>query len=254
MLEKLERRFGGYAVSGLIRYVALFNGLVYVLQLVSPGFEQLLVLRPELVLSGEVWRIFTWVFLPETLSPIWIVFALLFLWFLGDLLEDSWGSFRVNLFYASGWFFTTAVGILLPGSGLGPGANVFLNLSILFAAATVQPTYQVYLFFVIPLQLRWLAVISAVLLGLSFLGMSMVSKVAVILSFANYFLFFGPAFFVGWVEKKKQAVRAERFHASMKEQESLHRCAVCGRTEMTNPELEFRVKANGEEYCQEHLV
>lgn len=254
IIEKMERRFGGYAVAGLIRYIVLFNGLVYVLQLLVPGFDQFLLLRPDLVMSGQVWRLFTWVFLPETMSPIWILFALLFLWFLGDLLEESWGSFRVNLFYLSGWFFTTVAGMLLPGSGLGAGANVFLNLSILFAAATMQPAYQVMLFFVIPLQLKWLAILSAVLLGLSALGMPLESKAAVLLSFANYFLFFGPEFVRGKREQGRQSARREKFLSGLAEVESLHRCSVCGRTEVSDPDLEFRVRADGTEFCLEHLA
>jgi membrane associated rhomboid family serine protease len=253
MIDQLEKRFGRYGIPGLIRYVVLFNALVYVLQLVAPGYVSALALIPELVWSGEVWRLFTWVFLPRTLSPIWIFFALLFLWFLGDMLEASWNSFRVTLFYVSGWFLTTLGCMLLPGAGLGPGANLFLNLTVLFAVATLQPNYQILLFFIIPLKLKWLGIISAIFPLLLFFSMPLGGKIALILSFANYLLFFGPPFLREWKLSKKNQSRRERFQASMQELDTVHRCHNCGITEVSNPDADFRVSADGHEYCIEHL-
>jgi len=253
MIEKLEKRFGRFAIPGIIRYVVFFNALVYVLQLVAPGYTASLALLPELVWSGEVWRLFTWVFLPRTLSPIWIFFALLFLWFLGDMLESSWNSFRVTLFYVCGWFLTTLAAMLLPGAGLGPGANIFLNLTVLFAVATLQPNYQILFFFVIPLKLKWLGIISAIFPLLLFFSLPPGGKVALVLSFANYLLFFGPPFFREWKLSQQTQSRRARFEASMAESDTVHRCAECGITEVSNPDAEFRVSADGKEYCLQHL-
>jgi membrane associated rhomboid family serine protease len=253
MIEQLEKRFGRYGIPGLIRYVVLFNALVYVLQLVAPGYTAALALLPELVWQGEIWRLFTWVFLPRTLSPLWIFFALLFLWFLGDMLESSWNSFRVTLFYVCGWFLTTLAVMILPGAGLGPGANLFLNLTVLFAVATLQPNYQIMFFFVIPLKLKWLGIISAIFPVLLFFGLPFGGKVALILSFANYLLFFGPPFVREWKAGRQAESRRARFQASLDGQDTVHRCAACGKTEVSHPEAEFRVSADGQEYCLEHL-
>lgn len=253
MLDHLDSRFGRYAIPGLIRYVVLFNALVYVLQLLAPGYLNLLQLDVAAVYSGEVWRLFTWIFVPRTTSTLWILFALLFLWFLGDLLEASWTAFRVNLFYLSGWFFCTVAALVLPGSNLEPGANFFLNLTVLLAAATLQPNYQILFFFVIPLKLKWLAWISLLAPVLLFLGSSPAGQGAIAMSLANYALFFGPAYFR---ERKTQhvvAARRARFEPAATADETLHRCVVCGRTEESAPDLEFRVARDGREYCSEHL-
>lgn len=253
MIDNLEKRFGWFAIPGLIRYVVLFNALVYVLQLVAPGYTASLALVPEAVWAGEVWRLFTWVFLPRTLSPIWIFFALLFLWFLGDMLDSCWNSFRVTLFYVCGWFLTTLAAMLLPGAGLGPGANLFLNLTVLFAVATLQPNYQILFFFVIPLKLKWLGIISAIFPLLLFFSLPIGGKVALVLSFANYLLFFGPAFFREWTMSQQTRSRRARFEASMAELDTVHRCTICGITEVSHPDAEFRVSADGKEYCLQHL-
>lgn len=253
MLARLESRFGRYAISDIIRYIIMLNALVYVLQLISPGYTAALELHPDQVYAGEIWRIFTWIFIPRAMSPIWMLFALLFFWFLGDLIESAWSSFQVNAFYISGWFLTTVGVFLFPQSGISSSANEFLNLTILFAAATLQPNYQILLFFIIPLKLKWLGLFSGVLSLLLFIGASISGKICIFLSFANYFIFFGPSFFRQQVENRTQAQRRARFEAAMEGSDTLHRCVVCGRTEISHPDLEFRVRVDGKEYCLEHL-
>lgn len=253
MIDRLEPRFGRYALPGLIRYIVLFNALVYVLQLLAPGYLELLTLEPARVFAGEVWRLVTWIFLPRTTSTLWILFALLFLWFLGDLLESSWGAFRVNLFYLSGWFFCTAAALFLPGANLGPGANFFLNLTVLLAAATVQPNYQILVFFILPLKLKWLAWISLLVPALLFAGSAPAGQAAIALSLFNYLLFFGPAFLRDQKQARRTSTRREKFTRATALEDTLHRCAVCGCTELSAPEAEFRVAQNGEEYCLPHL-
>lgn len=253
MIESLERRFGRFAVPDFIRYVVLLNALVYVLQLASPGFVSLLTLSPQDVFAGEVWRLFTWIFIPETLSPLWILFALWFLWFLGDLLEGSWGSFRVNLFYISGWVLTTGAALVLPGAHSGGGANLYLNLSLLLAAATLNPTLEVRLFLILPIQLKWLAWLSLLVPALMFFSASLAGKAAILLCLMNYLLFFGPQFLRNSAAAAKTSRRREKFQSALAEDDTLHRCVVCGKTDRSHPELEFRVSSDDREYCMEHL-
>jgi hypothetical protein len=75
--DRIGQLAGRCAVPGLIRYVALFNALVFILHLLAPGYDSILDLDPALVMRGQVWRLVTWIFIPETLSPFWIFFALL---------------------------------------------------------------------------------------------------------------------------------------------------------------------------------
>ena len=97
--DRLRRIWEYCAVPGLIRYVVLFNALVFILHLLAPGYLSVLELNPALVLRGEIWRLVTWIFIPETLSPFWIFFSLLFLLYLGDGLETAMGAARLTSFY-----------------------------------------------------------------------------------------------------------------------------------------------------------
>ena len=89
LLDKLERRFGFLGIPGLIRIIVGFNALVFVLVRLNPDFVSVLSLDPARIRHGEVWRLVTYIFIPQTFSFLWIVFVLWFLWFIGDGLERA---------------------------------------------------------------------------------------------------------------------------------------------------------------------
>src|SRR5438874_8877787 len=105
-LDKLERRFGFLGIPGLIRIVIGFTALVWALMWLNPNFRFALDLDPARIRHGEVWRLVTYIFLPQTLS-LWIILALWFLWFIGEGLERAWGPFRLTLYFFVGMIGTT---------------------------------------------------------------------------------------------------------------------------------------------------
>src|SRR5437764_15012968 len=119
-LDKLERRFGFLSIPGLIRIVIGFTWLVYVLVYFNRCFELFLTLDPVLILRGQVWRLVTYIFLPQTFSPLWVLLALWFLWFIGEGLERAWGPFRLTLYFVVGMIGTTVPAFFL-GSDLSTG-------------------------------------------------------------------------------------------------------------------------------------
>jgi len=258
--ERLRTILDRCAIPGLIRYVALFNALVFILHLVAPGYSKALDLNPALIMQGEVWRLLTWIFIPETFSPFWIFFSLLFLLYLGDGLEQAVGSSRLTLFYLSGVVLCTAVAFAMVLGGASGAvltrANTFLNLSLLLAYATVYPDFKVLVFFFLPMRIAWLALISAALMILSALGQPPVVAATLGAAFLNYFLFFGRdlrANFGSASASGRSFIPVIGSGQKPTTQEALHRCESCGRTEITHPDLDFRVASSGKEYCWEHL-
>ncbi len=266
--ENLRRTLERCAIPNLIRYVVLFNALVFLLHLLAPGYTSVLTLDPNLVLQGEIWRLVTWIFIPETLSPFWIFFALLFLFYIGDGLESAIGAPRLTLFYVSGVVICTIVSLLfgLAGSGVSlTRGNTFLNLSLLLAYATVFPDFKVLVLFVIPIRISWLALISAFLMIFSSLGQPLVVAATLGASFLNFFLFFHHELRSHFLSLKlsqgilKNTNLAQLNTPSLlkknqqQAEETLHRCEQCGRTELSHPDLDFRVTASGTELCREHL-
>jgi hypothetical protein len=128
-----------------------------------------------------------------------------------------------------------------------------LNSSLFFAFATLYPDVQIYVFFILPLKLKWLAFVSLALLLIPLFGGSLSTKLAILVSFLNYFVFFGPTAYAKLRDRTATDIRKRKFESKASPEDTLHRCAVCKRTEKDSPELEFRVSRNGEEYCLDHL-
>jgi membrane associated rhomboid family serine protease len=243
----LERRAPWLGTPGVLKAVVLLNALTFLLVTLDPAYAGMLALLPEKVMQGELWRLVTYIFVPQTRSWFWIFFLLLFMWFLATALEEHWGALKLNAFYLVGMAGCTVAAFFFGGLS----SNTFLNLSLFFAFATIAPNYEIFLFLILRVKVKYIAWVLAGLFGLQFALLPLGAQMAMIASVANYLLFFGPAFIRQWSENRVSAVRLAKFHGDTAE--ALHRCKKCERTEVSAPELDFRVAADGEEYCTEHL-
>lgn len=249
LLDWLERHLARFAIPRLIRYVVVLNALVFILVTLDPKYVSMLVLDREAILEGQVWRLVSWIFIPDTLSPLWVIFYLMIVWWTGDLLEGTWGAFRLNAYYFLGMFFCVASALIFGASG----GNVFLNLSLFLAVATLVPNLEILFFFVIPLKLKWVALISLLWPAYILITGSLPVKMIVIMCLGNYLIFFGPSFIRRSHERRKLHHRRAKFEAAKDTSPTLHRCEACGITEATDPHADFRVASDGKEYCLRHL-
>lgn len=256
MLDRLESRYGRFAIPGLIRYVVALNTLVYILYKINPNVLLMLVLWPSRILQGEVWRLVTYIFIPQFgtfLLPDWFGAAmyLLFLWWVGNGLEQALGPFRLNLYYFTGMLGITVAAFFFGG---GFGAAI-LNTSLLFAFAQFYPDEVIFVMYVIPAKVKWLAWLAAAGLAYEFITSgNWEYRVSLVVALANYVIFFGPQIYRDARVRQQVAERRRKFEvAKAPESATLHECATCHRTEATNPELDFRVARDGQEYCREHL-
>jgi membrane associated rhomboid family serine protease len=250
LLDKLERRFGFLAIPGLIRIVVAFNALVFVLVRLNPSFQYVLDLNPARIMRGEVWRLVTYIFLPQTFSPWWIIFVLWFLWYIGEGLEQAWGAFRLTLYFFLGMVGTTIAAFFF-GANF---SNSMLTAGLFFAFARFYPNEIIYVFFILPLKIKWLAWVMAAFLFFGLVVGSASYRMAAVAGLSNYLIFFGPGLIREARNRQEVTVRRKRFESSAQDKnEPLHRCAVCGATELSDSTLDFRVARDGEEYCMAHL-
>jgi membrane associated rhomboid family serine protease len=256
-LDRLERRFGRYAIGQLIVYIVGINALVYMLRYGMPQSDAIskLWLDPHLILQGEVWRLITWIFIPPSASLIWIFFILYFSYMVGIGLEHEWGSFKFNVYYFTGMAVTVLAAFIV---GQGSTA-IYLNLSLFLAFAMIYPDYEILLFFILPVKVKYLAWVNWAFIVFTVLTAPLAGKAAALVSVANYFLFFGPD--IIRKAKDRGAVYQRRgsfsrsFNAPLKKG-TIHTCAVCGMTEGDDPMMEFRYCSTCEgtyEYCMKHL-
>ena len=306
MLDKLERKLGKYAIPNLMNY--LIGGYIigYACTLLLPGILSYMTLEPKLIISGfQFWRIITWVLIPPQSPGIFTIIMLFFYWQLGRQLENIWGTFRFNV-YIIGGILITVIGafiyygavLLVDNISIGMGqyfSTYYINMSIFLAFALSIPDMQILLYFIIPIKMKWLAIVYAGFVTYSFLATPVITeKVSIGCSLLNFIIFFLSSrefkdirtrIFRGKNKGRRtynsgnssrnytnrfgsgfnpySSARARSSSSSAGEgagrargQISRHKCAICGRTEISNPELEFRFcsKCNGNyEYCNEHL-
>ena len=255
-LHRLLRALEPWAIPGLLRVIASFQVICFVLLIAKPGFSEVLALTPAAWESGQVWRFFTFCFIPNTLSPIWIIFAVLILFLMGDHLEAAWGKVRLNLFYFSTvaclWIATFIAGPFL-GQFVGSQASTLLYSSIFLAFATVSPNFTFMLFFILPVKVKWLACLDGALLAYEFFAIPFL-RLPIALALLPYAWFALPLAWRYLRHRGRVTSRRATYQAhSLPTHHAFHQCHRCQRSDQTDPTLEFRVAADGEEYCSEHL-
>ncbi|MBR5577936.1 MAG: hypothetical protein IKW28_02955 [Lachnospiraceae bacterium] len=272
-MNKLERKFAKYAIHNLSLYLILCYGFGYIISMVNSNFFQFLTLEPALILKGQIWRLFTWIVVPPSGSNILFTLIMLYFYYsLGNNMERVWGTFKFNVYIFSGMLFTIAgtflayfILFMSEGTGvIGIGLFVstyYINMSILLAYAATFPEMQiVMLLFIIPvpMKVKWLGILYAFMLVMEAVQAGLVGKIIILASLLNFILFFLSSRNKKYVPPKRTTVSYQEGKEVVKKMRPItrHKCAICGRTEESNPDLEFRFcsKCNGNyEYCQDHL-
>lgn len=213
-LDKLERKFGyDFGISNLMTYICASMGCVYLFQLLFnfPAFSLFSLVTP-LALSGQPWRLITFIFLPPYGSLLTVVIAVYFYYFIGSTLERAWGTLRFNVYYLCG-----VIGAIVAALISGYGDNTYLNLSLFLAFAMLFPEQEVLLFFLIPIKVKYLAMLNGLLFLYQFVFGAWQTRAAIIASLINFFLFFGMDFYrhirdYFKYRRQRQSWRDNNFH------------------------------------------
>lgn len=271
-LDKMQRKYGKFAITNLMLYIMIGQTIVlFYSLLLGSGLLNLLYFNPVLIMRGQIWRLFTFVFIPNTMSPIWFLFAAFLYYSIGSALEHAWGTFKFNVYYLLGMIFNM-LGLLIVQlifyrgtidalgfySAMYTSITIYLNLSLFLAYAVLYPEVQFLVYGILPVKVKYLAAIDIVFLAYGFFSGTVGERVLVIVSLLNFLLFFG-----GKLLHRRPTTTQKQFKAQQRELKqgppikvAFHKCSVCGKTELTDPDMEFRYcsKCNGNhEYCMEHL-
>lgn len=275
-IDKMERKFGRFGIPNLTIYMIVCYVIGYALMIVNPGILNWLSLEPAYILRGQVWRLVTWVLYPPSTSGVlWFAIAVLFFYYpIGTSLERTIGTFKYTLYILSGVIFTILGAFILYfllGGNVLVG-NVFstyyISLSTFLAYAMCYPDMQVLLMFIIPVKMKWMAIFYVVIVVYEMIQYIMAGAwylvIPIVASLLNFIIFyFGTKDFSRY--NPKEVHRRNEFRRAMEPQGRMksgsgsvtkHKCAICGRTELDDPNLEFRFcsRCNGNyEYCQDHL-
>ena len=211
-MRQWQLKYSRYAPQNLMMYIVGAMALVYIADYIlapTVGFSlsRLFMFTRSEVLAGQIWRGFTFTFLPPNSSLLFIVFSLYFYYLIGTALEREWGSFWFDIYYLCGVIGTIAAGFIT-----GSATNYYLNMSLFFAFAALYPNFQVMLFFFLPIKIKWLAYLDAAFFLVNFLVGSWPVRAAILASLFNFFLFFGPSFFRGIRDEIRTRRRRAQFN------------------------------------------
>lgn len=282
-MKELRRKWSRFlynnsdkGIPNLMLYISVLTLISYfIIQADRSGaYLSAIYFNRTAILHGQIWRLFTFILVPQS-SGIWL-FLLLFAYYgIGRMVEQVWGALKFNLFYLCGVLLTAVSALIFNGIA----SAYYLNLSLFLALATLFPENRVMLFYIIPLKMKYLAWAYLLMVLAEIVQGQFFSIVALL----NYFLFFGLDFVNvlpgngQWLRnlQRKHARPNPNWASSYQHQKSTkpkhstqrtakvvdapayrHKCAVCGRTDVSNPELEFRYcsKCRGYYcYCEEHI-
>ncbi len=274
LVERFAYRHPRFGIPHLMRYMVAANVLVWILcvLLKNTTLLQYLYFDGQAILHGQVWRLVTFLFVPLSTRPLLALLSFYFYYWMGNMLEQYWGTPQLNLYVLIGWAFTVLFGLavsLLGGtrgymlSMMLPLNGFYLYMSMFFAVATLFPDTQVLLFMIIPIKMKWLALANAALYlyeivtGWWAFPLNLLPLAAML----NYLLFFGAELWrrrprspsAETVNFRRESARIRR---EQKQELYRHKCSVCGRTDVSNPELEFRYCSRCAGYhcfCQDHI-
>jgi hypothetical protein len=256
-LNRLERRFGSGGIPNVTLALILAQVSVYIISRTSRNPEEIMqafYLVPALVLEGQIWRLLSFLAVPPVTNPIFAFFFWYLFYLMGNSLEQFWGTFRYNIFLLIGYVATVAVSFLFPNA---VASNGFLQGSVFLAFAFLNPDFMLYIFFILPVKIKWLALLTWLYYGYVLIFGDWPTRLLVLASICNFLLFF-------WTDIKERArtgkrhMRSQttRFANTKSEQQPFHRCVICGATDLSHPDTDFRYCtqcAGTPGYCVEHL-
>lgn len=261
-IDRFCRKHPNFGIPHLMKYVAIANVAFWLLGAVNPVLMSYLSFDPGLVLRGQIWRVITFALYPPSTGLLAFI-AVYFYYWIGTTLEQYWGTPKFTIYFFSGILLTLLYGFLIHFlTKLPVRLNAeYVYLSMFFSFAAMFPDMQVLLFFVIPIKMKWLALVNAAFFLVSILTTSFPENLLPVVAVLNFFVFCGGELLrslprrqtAGTVNFRRASARIRR---EQRNKLYTHKCAVCGRTDTDYPELEFRYCSRCAGYhcfCQDHI-
>lgn len=281
-MKNLRRRFNRFCfenrnkgIPNLMLYVCIGTAIIYLFNQMDPSFAlyRLLCFDRDAILHGQIWRLFTYPLCYMNGNVVSTLVGLMCYWSFGHAIENVWGPLRFNLYYLCGIVLMDIYCMLFGGF-----ATVqYLYLTLVISFATLYPDTHILLFYIIPIK-AWVLALFYLIFTLIGVFQPFPDCLFPLIAFGNYFLFFGKDVLnvlpISWRANARRAVRRatrpnqkgktipfnvagsyQSDHASVRAPYT-HKCTVCGRTDVSNPELEFRYcsRCKGYHcYCSEHI-
>lgn len=262
-LNRFYYKHPNFGIPNLMRYIAIANAIFWAVGLFSPSIISYLMFVPSLIMRGQVWRIISFIFIPANNGILGLI-AVYFYFFIGSNLEARWGTARFNLYYFCGVLLTIITGFLFYFIAKVDFiiTATYIYLSMFFSFAAMFPDAQVLLFFIIPIKMKWLAIVDAAFFVFEIFNLGWPYGILPFVAVLNFLLFCGSDLLEALHIRKKtpQTINFQKAAREIRREQAEnlynHKCSVCGRTDTQYPDLQFRYCSRCQGYhcfCEDHI-
>lgn len=261
-IEQFCYKHPGFGIPNLMRYITAANVAIWVLGAINRSFLGVLTFDPALILHGQIWRLVSFIFYPPSMGLLAFL-AFWFYYWIGSTLEAQWGTGQFTIYYFSGVILTVLYGFIIyfiTGRSVNLGSE-YIYLSMFFSFAVLYPDMQVLFMYIIPIKIKYLAIVDAVFFVYSVIANSFPVNLLPLVALVNFFIFCGGELFASLPRRPSRSTvnfrqESARIRREQKDKLYTHKCAVCGRTDVDHPELEFRYCSKCQGYhcfCSDHI-
>lgn len=262
-IERFCYEHPDFGIRNLMMYISIANVAFWLLGAINRPFLSYLSFDAAAILHGQVWRLVTFMLYPPSTGLLAFI-AFYFYYWIGSTLEQYWGSGQFTIYFFSGVILTILYGFLIyfiTGSSVRLDSQ-YIYLSMFFSFAALFPDMQVLFMFIIPIKMKYLAIVDAVFFALAVITNPFPVNLLPVVAVLNFFLFCGGDLlrYIRPARTSRSTVnfRKESRRIRREQQSKLytHKCAVCGRTDVDYPNLEFRYCSRCQGYhcfCIDHI-
>lgn len=261
-IEEFCRAHPGFGIPNLMRYIVIANAVFWVMGVINPVLMNYMLFNPALILRGQIWRLISFVFIPPSTGVLAFI-AFYFYYWIGSTLEQQWGTGQFTIYFFTGVILTILYGFLIYFITGRPVSlsSTYIFLSMFFSFAALFPDMQVLFMFIIPVKMKYLALVDAAFFLLSVFTTPFPENLLPVVAVLNFLIFCGRELKNLLPRRQSRStINFKRESARIRREESrklyTHKCAVCGRTDTEYPNLEFRYCSRCVGYhcfCADHI-
>ena len=261
-IEEFCRKHPNFGIPNLMRYIVIANAVFWIMGAINPVLMNYMLFNPALILRGQIWRLISFVFIPPSTGVLAFI-AFYFYYWIGSTLEQQWGTGQFTIYFFTGVILTILYGFLIyfiTGRSVSL-SSTYIFLSMFFSFAALFPDMQVLFMFIIPVKMKYLALVDAGFFLLSVITTPFPENLLPVVAVLNFLIFCGGELKNLLPRRQSRStINFKRESARIRREESrklyTHKCAVCGRTDADYPNLEFRYCSRCVGYhcfCADHI-
>ena len=261
-IEEFCYKHPDFGIPNLMRYIVIANAVFWLMGAVNPVLMNYLLFNPALILRGQIWRLISFVFIPPS-TGILAIIAFYFYYWIGTTLENQWGTGQFTIYFFTGVILTIVYGFAIYFITGRPVSlsSTYIFLSMFFSFAALFPDMQVLFLFIIPVKMKYLALVDAAFFVLSVISTPFPENLLPVVAVLNFLIFCGGELKNMLPRRQSRSTinfkrESARIRYEQREKLYTHKCAVCGRTDTEYPNLEFRYCSRCVGYhcfCQDHI-